>query len=101
MSAELLNIILPAVAALIGYFLRGRQPAPAPAPAPGPTPTPVPVPSDRPLLDLLLRLLRSLTPAQRLELEGMAPSAAMEKGPQEIFFRVEVAPPVVSVHNPK
>jgi hypothetical protein len=102
LSAELLNIILPAVAALIGYWLKARQPAPAPGPNP-PPPGPAPAPSDKPLLDLLLRLLRGLTPQQMAQLEAQAaPASVQAVAPgQEVFFRVEVTPPQVVVHQPK
>jgi len=96
LSAELLNIVLPAAAALIAYWLRGRQPMPAPAPGPNPLPAPAPGPSDRPLLDLLLRLLRGLTPQQMQMLEAQADGAPAD-APREMVFRIEVTPPVVSV----
>lgn len=101
MSAELLNIILPTAAALIAYWLRGRQPLPGPAPGPAPAPEPAPGPSDRPLLDLLLRLLRRLTSEERRALEAQAGGATPPANSQEIFFRVEVTPPQIAVHNPR
>jgi hypothetical protein len=89
MAPELIQILITAAVGVLGYLLRGRAPAP-PAPAPGPEPAP----SDRPLLDLILRLLRGLTPQQLAQVEALAP---VESGGQAVGYRVEITPPSVRV----
>lgn len=80
MSVEIINLILLAGSAALGYFLRNRLPQPGPLPGPQPSPAPGPVPHN-PLFDLLRLMLERLLnplPGQMLQL---APQNLAALGP--------------------
>lgn len=110
LSAELLQILIGAAAALVGYWLRSRFPAspqpvqPVTPPAPGPAPAPAPAPAlPGPLLDSLAEVLRLLL-ARLPRAVGDAPAAVAEDGsplpPGVVLpFRVELGAPTVRVYR--
>lgn len=101
MSPEIINLLLMAGSAILGYFLRSRFPQPAPAPSPIPVPGPGPIPGPapsplpgpvNPLYDLLRLLLESLLRPRPGVSLGLAPQYS-ETAPQFGAGAAEQTPP--------